>query len=378
MTAAEIDYARLVAWGWDTVQEAWRVRPSEKLAERLEAAKQRAREADDNLKAYAPIRIGDLEFMVGATGAKGGARWRLEHDLFILTVRGPNAEWSLTVRYLAVGLWRHGWEVLHDYLRQAISGDFIDGDDGYSPRVTRADYAFDFYAPAFSGEIAGIDAEHFIAPPHSKRQVVSKGRRTQTVTLGSIRALQVTLYDKSAEITEASGKAWMEHVWATSTHGEVLYADKPADVWRIEVRFGKEFLKQRNARAIDDVRRYRPEMIAEALHRFRLTVPNAADTNSRRWPMHPLWSLAHEHAGADSMLAVGYRATGRRAALIDRLERQVAGTLISQAALSQSEPDDDELDALAARAAEIAKADRERARKHEAASSRYELLDERF
>jgi hypothetical protein len=81
----------------------------------------------------------------------------------------------------------------------------------------------------------------------------------------------------------------------------------------------------------------REELVAEALKLRRLTVPPTSlcghcgqsritDDNRWRWPMHPIWSEAYRKAGVAELLPLGAKITGRRAALVDLADKQLAGS----------------------------------------------------
>lgn len=94
-----------------------------------------------------------------------------------------------------------------------------------------------------------------------------------------------------------SGKTWMRDLWAR--HGFEFSDDQWGDVWRLEIRFGKGFLRERNIRHPAEIARFLPELIAEALSTRRLCVPTN-DMKRRRWPMHPLWTAAYRARGASA------------------------------------------------------------------------------
>ena len=145
------DYARLIGWGWDTIQEAHPFAPDGALVARLEEGKRAAQEARANGEGVAQIDIHGEPFLIHATGAAGGVAYRLENDDMIFLLRSASCEWGASVRFKAAGLWEHGWQGLRE---RAV--DFFDGSLERKlpdePRISRADYAFDFFSVAFSGE----------------------------------------------------------------------------------------------------------------------------------------------------------------------------------------------------------------------------------
>ena len=95
------------------------------------------------------------------------------------------------------------------------------------------------------------------AEGHEKTMIGRQG--VETFTIGSKRGLQIQVYDKGLEITEVSGKEWMLDIWH-KVEAEIDH--RPKDVWRLEVRMGREFLKERNVREPEVLARLREETAA--------------------------------------------------------------------------------------------------------------------
>ena len=377
------DYARLIAWGFDTIQEAHPYAPDGALIAKLKKAKEAAQDARQNGLGVSLFELGGYRFLCHATGASGGVAYRLEDDVLIFLIRSENCDWGVSVRYKAAGLWEHGWDNLRERVREILTGSFVRAENEDAERLSRADYAFDFYSPQFSADFNLAKLRELLVCHSSTKgrwlaEVIGTSWRDQTVTVGKSNSLQVTVYDKAAEINEASGKTWMEEVWAQTTAGEVLYdTPKPSDIWRLEIRMGKAFLKNRNAQSVSAFLKYRDKLIMEALNRIRLSAPDGEECVRNR-PMHPLWSLAFEHIddGKGEMLPFGRRVTGRRQALVAQAEAQIAGAVRSATILAGWKLDDDGLEIILARAKEIALTDPEADRKEKAARDRYEFVDE--
>ena len=377
------DYACLIAWGFDTIQEAHPYAPDGALVAKLKKAKEEAQEGRKNGLGVSMIEIGGHRFLCHATGASGGVAYRIEDDDLIYLIRSENCDWGVSVRYKAAGLWEHGWPALRERVKDFLSGSFVRSEIDEGERLSRADYAFDFYSPQFSAEFNLAKLRKLLVCHSSTKarwlmEVIGNSLKDETFYGGKPNSLQVTVYDKATEINEASGKVWMEEVWAQNTAGEVLYdTPKPSDIWRLEVRMGKAFLKNRNAHSVADFMKYRDELIMEALIRIRLSSPEGEECVRHR-PMHPLWSLAFEHIdnGKGEMLPLGRRVTGRRAALVAQAEAQIAGAVRSATILAGWKLDDDGLEIILARAKEIALTDPDAELKEKAARDRYEFVDE--
>ncbi len=163
----------------------------------------------------------------------------------------------------------------------------------------------------------------------------SKAERGQTYTIGKKSTLQVEIYDKSLEITEVSGKTVDVGAMGANSDGEIF----ERDVWRLEVRFGAEFLKERNVRRPHELMALRESLIVEALYGRRVCVPTG-DSLKRRWPLHPIWSEAIRHCGDAAMVPVGRMVTGRRDALVDQAKAQISGALRTLSVLAKGDYDE--------------------------------------
>jgi hypothetical protein len=148
-------------------------------------------------------------------------------------------------------------------------------------------------------------------------------------------------------------------------------------VWRLEIRFAGQHLKDRSIHTAIDVLNALPELIAEALHTRRLTVPKGSDSNRRRWPLHPLWVLAYEARKAETMRPLGRKITMRREQLKSRLLDQIAGTMRTVAVLSTDGSIPNEaFDEISRAATDRALTDGQAAEKEAKARERYVHIDE--
>ena len=370
-------YGVILAQGFDTWQETWRCEIPDRQWRVLEGLQAQARDHDDG--AGVPVRWGNEVLQMRPHGAKGGVRFVLGNDDLLFMVRSPKNEWTVTVRFLAAGLWEHGHEKLAARAANAVQGFGLTlnmlSDEA---RIGRVDFCFDIYSPQFSKEFQPGLSQAVVchSSTKSKEKLLAgthaRGGKGETLTIGMKKALEVEVYDKIKEITEASGKAWMYEVWAQALHGEI----PESDVWRLEVRMGKDFLRTRGIICPHHVIDHLDELIAEALITRRLTRPKKRDKNRRRWPMHPLWVMAFNAREAGSMRPLGRQITTRREALEQMIVKQVAGTLRSVGVLRETDADETELTRIARQAVEEALTDPKHGHKIERAKERYRNIDE--
>lgn len=327
-------YARLLAEGWDSVQEAFNVNLSPAFVTLLEEAQTEARKADGRLQGLAPLEIGGVEYRMRAKGTIG-FRWVLECADYLLLIAPPGTDWPLSIRYLSGALWRDkGADQMRSVALNSL-GIYAQPKEADYIRLSRADYCFDFHSPAFTREHRlGSLLPRFVCHSSCKKRARivydEIGRkRGETATVGSKSNVQVQIYDKTLEITEVSGKDWLYALWAQNAEGEVFIDD----VHRLEVRFGADFLKNRNIRRPHELAALKRELVIDALYAIRLTIRKKSDSNKRRWPTHPLWSEAIRRCGTEERPPLGKKTTGRRDALIAQSRASIAGMIRNHCAL---------------------------------------------
>ncbi len=341
------DYARLIGFGLDTLEETYNLELDLDVLETLEAAKKRAFENQDQTPVS--VRVGDEDFQIVGYGGQGGVVYIMGNESFLVRIR-PKKDWPISLRYTSGGLWGEGYAALKKRalnLMVALSphkyGHILGGID---ERIKRADVAFDFYSEKFSDEMknrGGALYNDIVAHSSVKRKLEGAGS-VQTITIGSKQRLEVQLYDKGREIKEHSGKTWMFDLW--EREGWTRPSDgKAKDVWRLECRFGKEFLRDRKIITTYEFLGAQKELVAEAIFERRLTKQNR-DANRARWPLHPLWYIAAQKNSGEMMMPIGRRITMRRKALSQMLLAQAAGIMRARSVLNSDHFDDRDVENL--------------------------------
>lgn len=348
--------ARLLAHCFDYYAEAWNVRLHPAWWSRLQEARTAAEEADANGRDPALCDVGGREFAVMPYGAKGGVQFVLEDATVRVALASPNRSFSVVVRYLASGLWNGGGlserrRDVAEWLRRIADAE----EDDWEPNIVRFDYAFDFHSPDFTAEAQEDDfRRRFLCPAHTNGDLHWEGTTTETITLGKMPRLQVQVYDKGREIVAASKKDWLLDAWALGLHREwpngltppalaAVEAANPfmrsawtrppegepaADVWRVELRYGGEWLKERGIRGFPAMEARLPELLSAGLIDRRLTARDNRRLDLR--PIHPIWWVAHQAAGAATTAppVVTYT-TLAKSEYRDLIETQMAGMLRS-------------------------------------------------
>jgi hypothetical protein len=377
-------YARLVAQGWDTVQEAFCLKPFPAFIDQLTAWQAAAADIGDSLEGKFLIDLNGQQFAMAAVGAKGGFKFRIECDDFLIFIGSPKRDWTISVRYLSAGLWEHGLRALRSRVLDALQGHAAAKDDDIV-RTSRADWCFDFYSPQFSDDYTRTLAGDVVAHSSVKRndhmgfpETIDSwmlGNRGETLTIGKKSGVQIQIYNKTKEISDMSGKTWMFAIWVEGLEGEWPWDGPPTDVWRLEVRFSGNFLKDRNIRRPAQLDDNLPALVTEALLNRRLTVPNG-DSHRERWPLHPLWERALREFSTDKILPIGRQVTGRREALYHNATGQIAGAMRAAAVLGFKDYSDQARDQVIKKALERLENDQEHHKKIIAAQARYVTVDE--
>lgn len=395
-------YAMLCAEGWDTVQEAISHKLAHGFDKLLGAAKAAAVDVRDDLSGTVPLQLGPEEFQMHATGAKGGFRYRLSNADYLLMIGSPEREWTISVRYLSAGLWAHGVDELRARVFRALE-PYTEQRSLDCVRVSRADWAFDFWSPSLRAEFrpgmygnivahgavkstekmtdvlrcrccGSNDIERLVSKSKELNEEWQRAGQGETLTTGAKDALQLQLYDKTREITDVSGKEWLYDLWIARLGFDPWAGEKPRDVFRLELRWASDYLKERNLRRPFEVTAALAPLIIESVVKRRLTVPTG-DSNRSRWPLHPIWSEAMRIAGARYMVPIGRRVTGARAALVSRARSQIAGAIRSAVVLKNETFDMQMVDDLWTEVLSVLSADPEHEKKVDAALDRYSTVD---
>ena len=360
---------RVLTAGPDTYAETWDVWLSREARQAIEAAKARAIEEDPRQKDGVALTLGGEAWRVLPHGAKGGVVHVLASPELLILCRAWVTDWCITVRYLSAGIWEHGLGVLraraHEFLRAVAKVK----DTPDNPRVTRLDFAVDVHAPGFAPSYAMADDWVFPQGTAKMRAVgtleaIGRARKVQTFTLGKITGLQVQLYDKVAEIREASGKDWFRQIWGG--------VDR--DVWRVECRFGGAWLKDRGMRTFEAVRDALPELLATAFTTYRLTAGDA--TRARRAAVHPLWWRAMQHATrAELGAAVVNLSTMRREEFRALMVRNIAGSIRAAVVAHDRDVTAELIEELVSEAVTAERDDRNRKRKVSKLQERHRWIE---
>lgn len=396
-------YAKLLARNFDTVQECYCTEYPAGFTDRLNEGQALAQEKHEG-QGTTFLFNGEL-FQIWSGGSSGGNTWVLEDDDLQFHFKRQERGWNVMVRYIAAGLWEHGVDAMRSRVIDLLTGEGFtphNGDgvrwEGDWCRLSRVDFAMDFHSPRFSAEqLPGLVAGNLALTAGVKAGIVFTSKKNETITIGMHRAgVQIQIYDKGKELVDKPGKEWMYDVWEAvnyysgddQTHYKVPVDDdgkkRARDVWRVEIRLGKEFLKERNIRTWEEFWPVHCELFSEALMRRRMVVPKIGGVkvqrkkgHKERWDLHPLWAEAFLWAGkAADYVPKGRMVTMAREKYIAMLEKQQAGIGRSLSVAKRGAYDEQEALEDAERSVEIALKDDRHEDKVDKAMMRQQWIDD--
>ena len=216
---------------------------------------------------FTEITLGGETFALKRGGRKPYS-FILTNKAFELQL-GENIQPRCHARFSSELLWKEGleraWERFKTIWRET-------GCAFLRPEVIfRVDAAFDFAIGEPDFEIG-----HFVSQA-AKDATWRQHGEEQTFQFGTGDAV-VRIYNKVAEIEQASEKHWMYDLWETDE-----------GVWRVEFQVRGERLKQAGIGTIEQLRAYLPSLIRHlARQHTSLRTPNR-DSNRSRWQLHPMW-----------------------------------------------------------------------------------------
>jgi len=289
---------RLLHSGFDQFDIAFQGAPSFEVLEQLREAKEQARiTGEPTLAAIGPQKI---KMHVAENGKKGGYAFSCdtgptgEHWWF--KDNNDQSQWNIMVSVHSKSLLCKSLAQIMGGLREAL--DDLECRIG-SESVSRIDFAMDFLTPDFEP-----CPELFITHPRTKIKVhwskkkddddqpsaVLSGRQCESVTIGKMPGRQVIVYDKRRDSLD-KGKFFWFRVW------DLDPKDTTLQIWRVELRAGKDHLKDSwNLRSFDQVFAQIGGVFEESLEKIRYVLPDQLDTNVSRQQVHPIWAEAKKIA----------------------------------------------------------------------------------
>lgn len=286
--------------GFDTFDVAFQGALPEAVMKELDEARDNAEAQQEPVL----VRIGseELEAHIQGHGMRGGYRYLLDTGplgaKWMIKRNTDATQWNLFASPRATALLAFGYrETFQRLLRDIESmGGRVTGHS-----INRVDFAMDFQTFGFE-----LHPEQIVAHSHSKvsphwgqrtepddqdqPNIVFRGRRVESVTVGKQPGRQVTIYNKRREAIERKKLFWFE-VWGRDPK------EKNLEVWRVEVRSGKKELKDKyRIVTLDDFEASIGDVIIRSLSDIRYLADRQRDSNVSRHALSPLWEAAQTTA----------------------------------------------------------------------------------
>lgn len=301
---------KLIYKNFDTLDISFQGSFPKYILEQISHGKEQAQ----NEKSEIPLSIGknQIKAMIAETGAKGGFRYRfdtgLDGETWFIAHSSNSDNWNIRLSVKSLALSLYGYEGVKQRIIDKLIKFEAMGKARYSDndldiiflpheRISRFDYCFDFIMP----KDFEPSPKNFIAHQRSKKHVYGEegkignytalnGDKINTIRIGEMPNRQAIIYNKTKELI-SSQKSYMWDIWDIDK--ENFDHDK-FQIWRIEVRAGKNELDKWGLKRFDDFESKAGDIISDILKTIRYTIPVKEDANRSRWDMHPIWEKALE------------------------------------------------------------------------------------
>jgi hypothetical protein len=260
---------KLLLKGLDTVQCAYFLLPEAKGQIDFELlGLERERIRTSKRRDPLPIKLGNQEFLLQGYGSVSGYPFVMTNSKFRIEFGEFNNP-SFFVTFLSQALWSESASSLHvEFLSWAKSV-------GWGPfreeSLSRVDFSFDYHLPELD-----FDESNFVSRSVKDSKYRENGK-LQSLSFGKDNVV-MRFYDKIAEIDQQSSKVWFYELWG-----------QEKDVWRIEWQVRKNKLRGFGIRTFHDLDEFKGDLLLDLGSEHDTLRTKTADTNSSRWPLHPLW-----------------------------------------------------------------------------------------
>ena len=280
--------SHILRFGIDSLYLSYQGELSEKSENKLSELKELAQSDNPKKQDKAQLSIGDHLFEVLDKGKKPFA-FVLVDNWFRISFSRRSSK-SMPLAYIQISselLTFHSIkEIIQDleFVINSLSSRVS------KPNVSRADLFVDFTT---THDLDAIDITHWITRttlfdkhyirPHFTGWSIGYG--------GDISA---RLYNKTIEIKK-SGKDYLFALWKEAGWNE------EQDVWRLEFQYMREFLNQVNSAPLETFLTHQGSIWHfSCTDWLRLCIPNLKDSNTSRWPTHPLWAALSQLSWEDN------------------------------------------------------------------------------
>ena len=288
----------LIYQNFDGLEISFQCAISASILKTLEQAKIYSQQ--NKTQTFCELGINKLPVMVYETGARGGYNYQFStgHDgeIWLIADRDNAELWNVRVRVRSLCLALRGYEKTKEKIMGILLHDLRakgSKDNEYLPkeRISRIDYCLDFLI----SEEFSPDCRNFVCHGRTKKILMgntfynqaSTGQKVETITIGKMPNRQVTIYNKTKEISVRLKTYWWK-IWGLEK------SKIQGVIWRVEIRAGKKELNKWSLRTFADFENKVGDVITHILSEYKYTVPNH-DKNQTRWPLADIWKQALEN-----------------------------------------------------------------------------------
>lgn len=304
---------KLIYSNFDALDIAFQGAFPEHVLEKLSEAREKAQ--SEKREVLTHIGKEELPVMVAETGMGGGFRYRFDTgpdgEKWFVSHSTNTKNWNIRVSVKSLALALYGYEGaksrlikrLNDFeakgqvrmlsAKEAVKTDFP------LERISRFDFCFDF---VMLGAFEPLP-KRFVAHQRAKKHVYGEegaisnysslnGDKINTVRIGEMPGRQAVIYNKTKEITSSLKSYWWK-IWDIEPKA---FKESFKQIWRIEVRAGKDELNKWPLKRFEDFDLKAGDVIQSILSAIRYTKPLKNDLNRSRWPNDPIWQAAIDNA----------------------------------------------------------------------------------
>jgi len=312
--------------GFDGLEVAFQGKLHAGLRRKLQMAKDNAEQSGS--AEY--LNLAGVDVWVKGTGAKGGYAFVFDTgpdgEIWVIKNNDKAENWNLRVKVMATQLIARGFEGTVENIYSMLGkwkAEII------AESVARVDFAVDFiaddYAPDMKSFIChskSTQGEYAEKMDEIQPRQFACGRRITSVTIGMMPGRQIITYDKRREAIQTQKYHWFE-IWG-------IERENCTAVWRIEVRAGKDHLRDYRIKTLNDIRDRIGFVFETALNEIRLIDNPEVENRSRDGITNPIWEevagLVSDCMGLKAIPTLKGRITeGRRVQIQDRYSALIKG-----------------------------------------------------
>lgn len=286
-------------WNFDGLDVAFQGRIPEALVAALHDAKEKAQET----RSPVLVEWNREPMHVAESGAKGGYAFRCDTGPVGATwffSKNQNPEnWNIRVSAKSSALASLGLDGFRNELVRFLAAI---GAEVRQESISRVDFCMDFLAndiETVTGEPFVLDPTAFVIHSHMSRadhdddagmRMHGVSGRYSSVTCGKMPGWQIIVYEKSREVRLKQKIVWWDHWNTARADRELPHLNGDETIWRVEIRAGKNQLKDRwGIRTWDDLDKKLGDLVMLAVRSARYAIINPHNKDRSRWKNHPLW-----------------------------------------------------------------------------------------